>query len=408
MNEEQLLKLLEDLLPVQFKKVLFLYKIPPEILPSGVPQTEKAIALLEYALQNEGEPLTQLRQVIKKVAPSVQNNIYNQKDKPLLPYLLNRDEQIFKLREAIEAHKNMQSPLLCFIHGDEYQCSDKLIDRFAFQVLGGIQPKYFTFPNGFENSGKVDKPAIFNGIDLYNLLKKWHPNKSDEEQQEFSKKILANLDFRLKMGKLDKLDHQEPSIPSLAEIAKQIADKQEKSSVLLYTTIITDDWQHCGQRDIIHQFIDFWANWPSLPNQNHLLVVCLCFNYLNTEKMTWFKRFGSRSINQTIRARLKELNSPKNSKVLPELLSIKRTHVEDLVRSDMNKCLDDLMPHILPELLSIKRTHVEQLVRLYMNKCLDDLMPHIRELFSTSEKIAMEPLAFQLKKLFQEYCDQRD
>jgi hypothetical protein len=69
LGDEQVLELLERLLPIHFQKVLFLYKIPKEILPIGVPQTEKAIALLEYALQTEGEQLTQLLKVIYKVAP---------------------------------------------------------------------------------------------------------------------------------------------------------------------------------------------------------------------------------------------------------------------------------------------------------------------------------------------------
>lgn len=74
LGDEQVLELLERLLPVHFQKVLFLYKIPKEILPIGVSQTEKAMALLEYALQTEGAQLTQLLKVIYKVAPHFRDN----------------------------------------------------------------------------------------------------------------------------------------------------------------------------------------------------------------------------------------------------------------------------------------------------------------------------------------------
>jgi hypothetical protein len=68
-NYESILELLESLTVTQFKKVLLLYNVPRTQIPPAGTFGEQTIALFEYALQKEGEELTQLLELIYKVAP---------------------------------------------------------------------------------------------------------------------------------------------------------------------------------------------------------------------------------------------------------------------------------------------------------------------------------------------------
>jgi len=60
-------RLLKDLLPAQFRDVLFIYEIPDEYLSTAAPQMTQISELIKYALQQEGEPLTKLLEVITQV-----------------------------------------------------------------------------------------------------------------------------------------------------------------------------------------------------------------------------------------------------------------------------------------------------------------------------------------------------
>ena len=70
--EEQVLELLERLSITQFKKVLLLYKIPKSEIPPAGTRGEQNLALFEYAYQKEGEQLTNLVNLIYKIAPHLQ------------------------------------------------------------------------------------------------------------------------------------------------------------------------------------------------------------------------------------------------------------------------------------------------------------------------------------------------
>jgi len=63
------LTLLKSLLPAQFDEVVFRYDIPSHYLPTNVAQVQEAIALIEYALQQEGEDIVGLLDAIYTVAP---------------------------------------------------------------------------------------------------------------------------------------------------------------------------------------------------------------------------------------------------------------------------------------------------------------------------------------------------
>jgi hypothetical protein len=259
----------------------------------------------------------------------------------LLPYLPNRRDQELELGELIRAHDDKRRPLLCVVHGDEYQCSDKFLERIREESLPNIIPEQMHL-----------------GVDL-------HPFVCDTFQSvnELYRKMLANL------GEL----FINNMYATRNEVAQAIAQRQ--CPVILHTDMSTTDWQRGGHINIIHGFIKFWADWPVLSTQNSLLLVCLCFNYRDIEKTSWLKRLFKRpSVNQEIRNTFKDLAS--------------------------EHC------RVLPELPSIERTHVEQWAKLYLSEFYYELTPYIRELFKPPiEKIAMEPLAHQLKQILKECCD---
>jgi hypothetical protein len=58
------LTLLKSLLQSQFETVIFIYGMPIEYLPTNVSQVEKGVALIRYAVQQEGENIPKLLDVI--------------------------------------------------------------------------------------------------------------------------------------------------------------------------------------------------------------------------------------------------------------------------------------------------------------------------------------------------------
>ena len=63
------LTLLKSLLPIQFDEVVFNYNMPDAYLPTTAPQAQKAIVLIQWAEQREGEVIPELLNTIYEVAP---------------------------------------------------------------------------------------------------------------------------------------------------------------------------------------------------------------------------------------------------------------------------------------------------------------------------------------------------
>ena len=61
--------LLKRLLPSMFEEVVFVYGMDPAHLPTPATQVEKAIAVIRYAVQQEGEALVRLLDTIYATAP---------------------------------------------------------------------------------------------------------------------------------------------------------------------------------------------------------------------------------------------------------------------------------------------------------------------------------------------------
>lgn len=69
------LLLLKRLMPAQFEEVVFVYEMPVAYLPAQAEQVRKSIALIEYAVQQEGAGLHQLLDTIYGVAPHLRGRV---------------------------------------------------------------------------------------------------------------------------------------------------------------------------------------------------------------------------------------------------------------------------------------------------------------------------------------------
>jgi hypothetical protein len=264
-----------------------------------------------------------------------------------LPYQVNREKQEQTLAEAIQTHSqhpdNKQRPFLCLIHGNEDECSDMFVELLEKNILRKIAPRQTQ--NGI-------KRYTFSGGNFNNI-------------NELHQNMLTGL------GKA--LCHNLRA--SHAEIVKAIGQHEQKV-VMLYTSLCSEDWQH--EINILHGFLEFWTDLPAL-SSNHLLLVCLSFSYQkDKEKITHLKRF--KSINQEIRKAFQSLEFNKfkvSGVVLPELESMTEGMVHDWARRYVSQFCD-----------------------------IDVLYQEIKKNIFTSEgqKIAMEPLADQLKQILQEHC----
>jgi hypothetical protein len=266
----------------------------------------------------------------------------------LLLYLPNRVQQEIVLAKAIQTHNDVYSPLLCLIHGNEEQCSDMFLERLRRESLPDIIPEQAHLG--------IDLEPIF--CDTFQDSKELHHNMLASLGKTFIGNVCSTRD----------------------EVAQAIAQRQ--CPLILYVSMSTQDWKLDNKINIFQWFTDFWNTWQSSPRQKYLLLVCLSFHYHDepTKKRALLKRFlREKSVNQQIREAVINLNL-ENPNLKP-----------------------------LPELLSIGKTHVEQWAGQYINKdCHHNLKPHIRELFKPPDKkIAMEPLAHQLKLILKTHCDMR-
>ena len=70
------LTLLKVLLSPQFDEVVFNYEVSSAYLPTNAAQVQRAIALIEYAIQQEGEDIPGLLEAIYEVAPHLKGGRY--------------------------------------------------------------------------------------------------------------------------------------------------------------------------------------------------------------------------------------------------------------------------------------------------------------------------------------------
>lgn len=288
----------------------------------------------------------------------------------LLPYLANRSEQEFELRQAIQTHQQQPQnrPLLCIIHGDEHQCHDKFLERLQ----------------------KVSLPRLLK-LDLTQAVIKNYllscPSAA-ENPEKFDEYL------RHKLG--EEVEHY--SFASKEEINQTFC--KYPYPVIIHTHLLTQNWEGKGV-DSLYNLLDFWNNWTELAI-NQQLIICISIKYeskeFKIERFLWLWKILSflkirklpkchldYRLNETIIRQLDEISQSKfsrfenlNGVVLPELSGISRSHVEDWVRQAETKEF-------------IGETMVAQ------------FMKSVRKIFEEREDsaISMENLADELIKLLE-------
>ncbi|WP_413176451.1 hypothetical protein [Anabaena azotica] len=287
----------------------------------------------------------------------------------LLPYLANRSEQEYELDKAIKKliEKNLPYPLICIIHGDEYQSHDKFLERLH----------------------KVSLPK-FLGLDSnQDLIKKYHlPCSAQLNTHEFPDYLRKNLSDSVRGDSLASLE--------------EINDFFYKCSipVLIHTHLFTEQWTK--QRfEILHKLLDFWQQWPDLRN-NQKIIFCIFIKYkIRRKKST--NDSQKKSVFGFIINFIKQYRYQRlNQKICHYLETLSLSKFENFNR---------LSGVVLPKLIGVKREDVENWVRMeYTQNVIgeamaDKLIREIRDLFekweeqNSSNIIPMDDLAEDLIKL---------
>ena len=339
----ELYESLKRLLKPQFNEVCFYLKKEYDCDLSHVDldkaPSESAKQLIEL-IEQYPQGLTHLSEVIDKVAPQKKIKL-NVDD--LRPHLPNRRPQESKLGHAIQTHHHKQRPLLCLIHSDECQCSDRFVDRLVQYYLPQVVP--------------------CEGITPYFVH--CHFSQDIDLHQEISEQLASSLKIN---------PFAQPS-----EIVEAIM--RERSPIIFHTDMCTKNWSRCGGMKLIHDFIEFWAKLDIPSTHNHLLLFCLYFNYKDIKPTHFLARwFKKKSINDQIRAEFGRLEKENFSE---------KFGINGIV---------------LPELVDIEKEDVEAWARKHLPSVLNSVKPKIDNLFkSPEETIPMCDLARSLREILEEF-----
>lgn len=268
---------------------------------------------------------------------NVQPTLYQSEREPpsLLPYLPNRSDQESEIRKALQLLLKQvpPSPLVCIIHGNEFQSHDKFLERlrkFSLPRLLGLDPNQtvikeycLDWPTGLKNLDELREQLCHN----------------------LAYKVLGDCSASLK----DTLED------TLEDINATFCEYT--NPIIIHTHLLTEDWQQQGF-EILNKLLEFWQNWPDL-NPGQKLIICVFIKYQtqrqkHTERFSFVRIFSYlisfckqrtyQNINNKISAKIKVINTSSNQAfnrlsctVLSELTNINRMHVENWVRSEQTK-----------------------------------------------------------------------
>jgi Domain of unknown function (DUF4062)/inactive STAND len=237
----------------------------------------------------------------------------------LLPYSANRKAQEIDLSKAVEASKNRARPLLCVLHGDEYQCPDMFLRRVEEQLL----PNLLKVP--------ADRRLL-----TYHL--------------PFPKNFRSVADLHERLG-ITFSQEVVGSVVSIEEINNRLGQFGFPAAV--QTHLLTDDWMKRGPADLLEGYVAFWRAWPDLAVGQRLFVF-LSVKYRDPGHLSrwdYFRRRRLHQANEGMQAAIDALGArgAPDTVVLPRLECVSRSEVEDWARSDSAQqyCRrQDLMPEI--------------------------------------------------------------
>lgn len=201
------------------------------------------------------------------------------------------------MKEALrERHNSPTRPLLCVIHGDEYECHDMFIERLRTELLPGA----LRLNVALEPFEWYDPPSPKSPLDQFwrNLGDKWVgiPYDSIEACRELITKKL----------------------------------KSSESPLFINLGWLTENCEPCAA-GLFDSVLQFWEEWSELPT-NRLVICAMSLTYQRSKDSS--SRFGlwQKSPNDRLRWLVEQLKKRSSNKftiaVLPELHAVTRGEAE--------------------------------------------------------------------------------
>jgi serine/threonine protein kinase len=259
---------------------------------------------------------------------------------PLLPYLVDRKIHEQQIRKGIQESLSRSEPVpvVCVLHGDEFQCHDTFVQRLQETSL----PRFF----GLDR----DSPAVRRIFVEF--------ARDFEEEQDIHDYFLTRLRDELGIGTDERI----------SSVSRRLNERPS----LIYTQVASADF---GTKDV-WQFEALLRLWSKLPTQptRHPLVVCMGikFNFGRGPFSRW--RLNRR--NRRLRKFLGQLDFEAYrgivGVVLRELRNPTRSEVEDWAINDAAAFFDR-----------------------------QELLPRLRALYDWEDSLSMEKMAEELRGLIQ-------
>ena len=297
----------------------------------------------------------------------------------LLPYLANRTDQEYELGQAIQKSltKPRRRPIVCIVHGDEYQSHDKFLER-----LRKISIARLLRLNLHETT-----------IKEYQLA--WPSNL----------KKLEKLSTRLCRNLADTVEQY--SLATSQQINQTLG--KYPGPVIIHTHLLTEDWERQGF-EVLPSLLKFWQDWPHLAS-NQTLIVCICVKYQIKRQKYSSKWWSLKTIATSIRQYFRRLRFHKlNQQITQQLMELSESQFEQF---------DRLTSIVLPMLENLTQTHVENWARSESTKnfvgeaMLEQLVDSVRDMFelwetqTASQMMSMDDVAEHLIKLLKSLSSSR-
>jgi hypothetical protein len=229
----------------------------------------------------------------------------------LLPYLPDREIQDSELGNALQqVNPNSPRPIICLIHGDEYQCHDMFIRRLEQVSLTRLLA---LDPNRTKITvHSLSWPSHFRDVD--DLHKHLRMNLSN---------VILNKSF----AELDEVNNWLAKIPG---------------PVIIHTRMFTNTWKAYGDK-VLTGFLEFWQNWPDLaPGQQLFVFWSMQYQMEKQGLFFWQKRRFDSANNKDIEMTLSTVSFSDFDRfigvVLPKLEGITRTDAENWAHLEDTKC----------------------------------------------------------------------
>jgi hypothetical protein len=217
----------------------------------------------------------------------------------LLHYHCDRFDQESQIEETLRRTTH-DGPLVVIVHGDEYQCHDKFLERLSLISLPRIL--------------ELDQDRASVKEYLINF-----PSALSDARR-FREQLLKNLGLRV-------LNRSTATADEIAGLFVRLA-----VPIVIHARLLTDEWVH-GGRAIITSFLDFWQQWPARDARFRLLV------FLNVTYqrrcgrglLSWPRRIARERANAQLRRfldLLSKLASPTGLVILDELRGVTQNDLE--------------------------------------------------------------------------------